>query len=123
MTFLRDRVMLPDEPMRALGLAYHLADVFVPELHAALEGPEQQQEGCSAPAGGRASSNGRQQQAGRKRSFVEQQHEGGAPGGAGTQGVLPFEVLEALLEPFLATLRHADDQPMITRVRCVMHIM
>lgn len=49
MGVVRDTILLPTDNQRAIGLAYHLCDIYVPELHAALAatatGSKQQQPG------------------------------------------------------------------------------
>lgn len=98
--YLRERLLLPSDTIHAVGLAYHVCDVFVPELRGALAAasPSFQQQ---------------QQQGSGKRKAPQQQEQQGQQGAA-----LPAAALHALLEPFSATLARAEDQAMITRVRC-----
>ncbi|KAF5830019.1 nucleolar protein,Nop52-domain-containing protein [Dunaliella salina] len=116
--FLRDHLLLPLKPHHAVGLAYHVCDIFVPELRAAL---------VVHPTHNTHSSQHQQQQhqqqeqrlevgVGKKRGrqvMQEQQQQREAAGALG----LPAAALEALLEPFSSTLLRAEEQAMLTRVR------
>jgi len=97
---------MPDSTIHAVGLAYHICDVFVPELRKALaQQPSSQQQ--------QKQQEQLQQKTGSKRGRQQQQQQ------TATQERLPAAVLEILLEPFSSTLVQASEQAMLTRVRCV----